>query len=157
MTIELNRTTFKRLVWLYIATSLLAVAASLPHLLSVRWFNFGEVFDQLVAEEFGSSTWSDTVWLVVGVGLLGLVIWMVASIFGLFYFRRWARFGVWASVVLLLVISVVIFRFRPIFGSIWDDVAITFSSALLGAIVLMAYAKGLGDEWFATPAAIIKD
>jgi len=154
--IELNRATFRRLVQLYVAFFLLTIAIIAAELMNSRWWTFSEEFDALVARIFGVSG-VDTFPIASLVVLLGLLVWMIASMIGLFWYRRWARFGSWASIIALFGAMFVIDGYRPSYTSPLLNMLTLVDGALFGAIILLSYAKGFGAGWFRWPLEVTEE
>jgi hypothetical protein len=151
MRVELSRATFIRLVQLYIATGILSAGAAVYFIFSSSWQPFNNEFDLLVERHFVEPDAPDwLLWVVAGL-LATILVWMIASMFGLLWFKRWARTGVWASLLALLGLAAVTFGTSPSATTLMDDALAIVDSALLGAILLLAYADGLGADWFALP------
>ena len=152
MSWELNRATFRRLVQLYLVTLPIFIAAAVVEAFGDGWREFGDEFDSLSSERFGP-TGFDTlpVWLVTG-SLVLLLTWMIASNVGLLWFKRWARFGTWASVIVMYAVLLAIDGYRPSYTSPVYDWAMLVDGGLLGAILLLAYARNYGATWFAPDA-----
>jgi len=146
MSIELNRTTFKRLVQLYLLGLAVAVVASTYE--TVAWSGFGDAFDELVRQHFGETAdWE--MYLALVIGLLSLAAHIGAAI-GLMGFRRWARPTFWGS-MLLLFCMMLIPGLGPSWSGFWSMITETATSALFGAILLLSYARDYGAEWFHIP------
>jgi hypothetical protein len=143
MSIELNQATFRRLVQLYLLLFILSVAAVIWE--TIVWWEFVEAFDELTAERFGTP--SDLqLFGFGGIGLAGGVAHLVAA-FGLLKFKPWSRPLIWLS-----LLPMVAFGFIPGFqvnwSGLWSMWVEIFASALLGAIILLAYSRGHGEIWF---------
>lgn len=157
MKIELNQTTFRRLVQLHIAWTIIVFVTFSRQFILPSWVTFGAAFDQLAATHFRSVGPSDAlIWPAMGLALL-LIGWMIASMVGLLWFQRWARFGTWASTIGSFVLLIAIFGTTPGFSTPLDDALSLVDSALFGAILLLAYAKGYGEKWFAPATARIEE
>lgn len=157
MSITPDRALFRRLVRLYLLLSAVAIAATVYEAAAPGWREFSDEFDLLVQRRFGSV--SDV--LVIGSGaamLLCLVFHVVAAI-GLLKFRRWARLGFWASIIVTLPVLWVPGLGVPFYSGAVTWTAQAAGSMLFGAILVLAYAEGLGAIWFATgaPAQAIED
>lgn len=157
MAIELSQATFKHLVQLYAVSGLAGIVAIAPQYMMGRWAEFGDAFDTLVVARFGS--YDPPLPVLVGLIVIALTVfvWHIVSIVGLLRFRRWARSGLWQSLICLFVLYVGTTGFRPVFSSPFDDMFATVDSAILGSIVLLAYGKGLGSQWFVTRTADVKE
>jgi hypothetical protein len=146
--VELNRALFRRLVWLYLA-SVVAFALSVVFMAFDSKFSVLErEVDGLIARSYGAiDDLSMPVLIAMGVGLVLILIYWLASTIGLLFFKRWARFGFWASLLptapMFLVVNV-----YPALTTGAHELTLFISSGLFGAILLMAYASGAGDDWF---------
>lgn len=153
MAVELDRTTFRRLVWLHVAVGSASLLAVAPQYLSDRWQTFSLAFEALVDQQLGVDTTPAAVAIAFAGIAIGAFVWMIASIVGLLRFRSWGRTGTVASTALLLVLYPLALGSRPTFTSAVEVLLTFVDSALFGAIVLLAYAKGHGADWFARSAA----
>ena len=149
MTLRLDRAAFRRLVQLYIVTAIASTAAAVHDYLGPQWSAFSEAFDALVVTHFGDRTVPDPVMWASAAALVGAGLWMVASMFGLLRFQRWARTGMWMSIVIVLAVSQAAFGSQPSYTTPLTDLLALLDGALFGAILLLAYAEGYGAEWFA--------
>ena len=146
MQLNLDQPTFKRLVQLYLATVMVAYGLQVWDAFDPTQQAFSEAFERLVETRFGQSgqDWQARAYYY---GLLGMV-WHLASAIGLFWYKRWARFGFWASLLLVLLLESIAFSFRPIFQMGWAGLFTSAITALFGAIVLIAYSSDHGHIWF---------
>ena len=151
MQIKLNRTAFRRLVQMYMLSTAVCIALAARFLIVPRWAAFEEEFRLLAETHFGGPPPDWLMWLSLAVGALSIE-WIVVSIAGLFWFKRWARLGTWASIPGCFIAMLVMIGETPEYTTLIDDLFTMTNSALLGAIVLLSYAKGYGAEWFALPA-----
>ncbi len=145
MTIELNRTTFKRLVWFYLFLLGAGVVALVIELFVWSEFSkFNDAFDKLAIDHFGQQSEFQ-----LGAGAV-LAFAHIVALIGLLRFKRWARSLFWISLLLMIVPSVV-----PGFLIYWAGPLTSwigfFDTAALGAILLLAYAREYGAIWFARP------
>ena len=148
MILEPDRATFRRLIWLHIAASIAAVVAiGVPFFLP-RWAAFDSAFEQLADQSFGVEATSASFLVVIGAVLVAAVVWAVVSVIGLFSFKRWARFGFWASNLISTVLIFPIMGLRPFWGVVTEDVPALLAGATFGAIVLLSYLRGAGAVWF---------
>lgn len=154
--IELNRSTFRRLVQFNIATGIATVIVALYEAFSPRWISFSTDFDSLVLRYFGDvDSLSETSrWLLMGV-YCGLILWLVASLIGLFWFKRWARFSFLASTVCMYAIAFLSPGLVANYGTALSDAVAFAECASSGAILLLAYGRDHGQIWFEdnSPAA----
>ena len=156
MALELNRATFRRLVQFYLLLLPIGVAAFVIELITGPWLAFSNAFDALAAQHFGPDAFVEDAPSWPLALLLSLFAWMVASTIGLLWFRRWARFGAWASVLGIVAGMMMIDGYRPSYTSPVLDVFTIINGTLGGAILLLAYGKGYGADWFA-PSANFRD
>lgn len=147
--IELNRSTFRRLVQFKIATAIATVIVAGCEAFSPRWISFSTEFDSLVLRYFGNADelTAPTLWLLMGI-YGGLVLWLVASMVGLLLFERWARFGFWASTVCMYAIAFISPGLIAVYSSALSNVVTFADCALSGAILLLAYGRDHGQIWF---------
>jgi hypothetical protein len=145
MHVELNRTTFVRLVQLYVLTLALEVGAAIYESFGPNWSAFSSDFDALAEQHFSAP--SEPILISLAVFYAFPLLWGLASIVGLLWFKKWARFGFWASVVLFMP-TMFIAGMYPYFVSPWTDLARILSGALFGAILLLAYSRDHGAIWF---------
>ena len=151
MVIELNKATFKRLVWLYILSAVFGVGVYIFEYLDPTYSAFVEEFDALVTKYDGSVDDISISYLVLlGVIISVDLIWAVASVVGIMKFKRWGRFGFWASFVLFLPLMAVP-SFYPAVTSAMNEFLMIVSTSLFGAILILAYADGYGNDWFNPP------
>lgn len=143
MSIELSRDTFRRLNQLYLVFIMLTTLAVVTEM-SI-WSDFYEAADRLTIEYFGEAS-SLQFFLFGAIGFTGGVLHLVAA-FGLLNFRPWSRQLLWLSFIPMLALGLI-----PGFEvmwlgawSMWLEVAL---SALLGALLLLAYARDFGEKWF---------
>lgn len=147
MSIDLNQATFRRLVQFYILSLVLVTVVVILEMMI--WSEFGQEFDRLNLEFFGEP--SDLqLFLLGGIAIAGGVAHIIAA-FGLLKFRPWSKTLIWASLIptsgLAFVPGSQVTWSGP--WSLWIEV---LSMALFGAIMLLAYARGLGDIWFRNEA-----
>ena len=159
----LDQVTFRRLVWLYIACWACSIAFIGHEVLAPEWTLFGSDFDALVVRHFGpddifgaDQSVDGPLRMFIGIGCLGLA-WNFASMFGLLRFKRWARTGIWTSVLVLLLLLIAVFGSRPSYSTPLGDMLAAIDSGLLGAILLLSYARGLGAAWFAPSSSRIEE
>jgi|CXWL01.1.fsa_nt_gi hypothetical protein len=152
MVLQLDRVLFKRLLWLNVASLILDAIAVMIETLSPRYVTFSAEFDQLVTKHFGSL---DDFGMWPGFALAGWLlicaIWGLASIMGLFKFKPWARRGFWGSYVAAMPMYFVP-GIYPAYTLGMSELAFGISMMLFGAIMLMAYGRNLGADWFERPA-----
>ncbi len=145
MQFELNKNMFRRLVKLIFVVLAACLAAVAYELSSPKWTTFSDDFDALATKHFGTAT--DAVLIVAGgVGLVS-VVWSIASLIGLLSFRRWARWGSWASLLLFVPLTFIP-GFYPYYTTPLYDFLAILSSALFGAVMLLAYSRDHGAIWF---------
>lgn len=156
MQIELNRATFRRLVQLYAVSLVLLCVTVAAELFVSEWLAFSDEFDAIVARRFGASGFDTAPYWAFG-SIGAVLIWMIASIVGLLSFKRWARFGNWASVLVGFVPMLVFDGYTPSYTSPAVDLVSEINCGLFGAIVLLSYAKGLGADWFGSPLTDVKE
>lgn len=145
MSIELNQSTFRRLVQLYLLSFVASIVALVVE--GIIWVDFIQAFDTLTIEHFGEP--SDLqLYTLGGLLLIGAIAHIVAAI-GLMKFKRWSKGLLWISLLLMIPIA-----FAPGYSfswsgpwSIWVEMV---GSALLGAIILLAYSRDHGATWFDT-------
>ncbi len=148
MAIELNKTTFRRLVWLYVASLVALVGSITFEIVDSKFAAFTTEFDQLAARYYESfDDWNETVLMVLA-GIVTLCsVWAIASIVGMLRFKRWGRFGFWAPLIVAFPLLVIL-PVYPAVTTAMTEIALMLNTALFGAILLIAYARGLGDSWF---------
>lgn len=146
----LSRANFIRLAWLNILCMVLAIPVVVYELLDPRWIKFSSEFDTLSARTFGTSfdTNSIATMVVTGIVLLVAVIMLVASAFGILWFQRWARLGLWLGMLIFLPLMAVP-GFYPTYTNVWWDLLALIGGPITGAILLMAYSPEHGGVWFA--------
>ena len=142
---ELNRTTFRRLVQTYLLLMVLTLATAVYEAFRPAWESFSADFDDLVERHFGvpQEHWFAAAGVACSISLL----WGLASAVGLLSFRRWARFGFWASFLLFSPVLMVP-GFYPYYMTPWGDLLAISASAAFGAILLLAYSREHGEMWF---------
>lgn len=147
--IELNRSTFRRLVQFNMATGIATVIVALYEAFSPKWIAFSTEFDDLVLRYFGDAdSVSETGrWLLMGV-YCGLLFWLVASLIGLLLFKRWGRFGFLASTICMCAIAFLSPGLVANYSSALSDVVAFAEGASGGAILLLAYGRDHGQIWF---------
>jgi len=151
MSIELNQATFRRLVQLYLLSVAFTFVAFGYEWLSPKWSSFDSEFVALSERHFGTLDGSEATLIALGVYVIGLLMWGVASTVGLLWFKRWARFGFWASAIAFLPL-VYIPGFYPYYSAPLSDLSAMIGSVLFGAILLLAYSRDYGAIWFAKRA-----
>ena len=155
MRLELDRPTFKRLVQFYLLTFAAVVGALAWEAFSPGLRTFAEAYDRLVDAHFGTPApeWD------IAAGVLGMIalLWHLASAFGLLWYKRWARFGFWASLVLILLVEFFPLVSRPGFQTFWTGWFTTVNASLFGAILLIAYSSDHGRLWFMKPLEKLKE
>ena len=151
MAIELNQRLFRRLVQLELLVLALFVAIlAFEMIIDPKWVAFDTEFHLLVDRHFGEVKQSDGWVIAQMVAMIMVVAWFFASTIGLFWFRRWARFGFWAAGVVAMMIIFLIDGYRPNYGSSLYDVFALLDGMLLGAILILAYSRDHGARWFNT-------
>jgi len=147
MRIELSKATFRRCVQLYLAACVLAMALCLWQVLDARLTAFDFEFRELLGRYYG---WSDYSNLELGTGAAILLAHIAATV-GLLWFKRWARTLFWssvlASVALVMAFGPPVEWYEP-----WTMALEVVFGGLFGAIVLLSYASGLGENWFSRSA-----
>jgi hypothetical protein len=154
MVLELNRATFHRLVQLHLIMLPLAIGAGLAELLNPQWLAFADEFDALAERHFGTGVFSERAPFWPLALLLAPVIWNFAAAIGLLWYKRWARFGSWASVVVLGLATLMFDGYRPDYMLPLTNWLQALDGMLFGALLLMAYADGYGSEWFGRSARL---
>ncbi len=147
--IDLNRTAFRRMVQLHLAVLALVLGSTVLNATVPSLVAFGDGFDALVGEHFGSAFPPDHIMWPAAITFIVALIWSIVSTIGLLWFKRWARFGNWASIGLMYAVSILAFGSRPVYSTMLENVLFFISNALFGAIILLSYASGLGAQWFA--------
>jgi len=148
MSIELNQSTFRRLVQLYLLSVALTFVAFGYEWFSPKWSAFDSEFIALSEKHFGTLNAEIGTLIAIGVYLIGLIAWGIVSTVGLLWFKRWARFGFWASAIACLPV-IYIPGFYPYYSAPLSDLGAMISSVLFGAILLLAYSRDYGADWFA--------
>ena len=74
---------------------------------------------------------------------------MLSSIAGLLWFKRWARFGSWMSLLVAIPVLWWVEGYRPSYTSPLTDWLSFVDAGLFGAVLLLAYARDYGATWFA--------
>lgn len=147
MAITLNRTTFRRLVQLYLLSIVIAVAAyALEY---VIWQRFADAADRLTTEHFGEA--SDIQLFSLGGLMFAAFVAHVVAIFGLFAFKRWSRGLSWLSLVVMLPGGFLPFLTISWTG-FWTAWIEMIGAALFGAILTLAYSRDHGAIWFGEPS-----
>ena len=143
MSIELSQQMFRRLAQLYILSIVLATAAVVLEM--IIWSDFDAAFQHLTLKYFEEP--SDLqLFLLGGIGFAGAVAHVVAA-FGLLRFRPWSRKVIWASLIPMLAFSFIPGLQVSWYGA-WSMWLEFVGVALLGAMILLAYSRGLGETWF---------
>lgn len=154
MSIELSRTTFLKLVRLSLVLLAVILIVAVGESFALRWARFSAEFDALLAREFvGIDAYDDNAVIAAGTILVALLAWNVASLIGLLRFRRWARTGLVASTLLLLALGLPFPGAATTFTTPWMAALTFVDSALIGAVVMMAYSADHGHRWFAAATA----
>ena len=155
MQVELDRRTFERLVKLYLLTMPAAIALIVFELLSPHWTAFSDEYDLLVESHFSlpAEPWQSA-GLAIGVAA---GVWHVASAFGLLWYKRWARSGFWASLLAGILASFLLLGLAPAYRGVWSDLLIFVGSMLMGSILLLAYSRTHGGDWFMKPLDRLKE
>jgi hypothetical protein len=148
VSIELSRATFRRLVQLYLLSIALVFGAVIFEWLSPKWSAFDSEFVALSEKHFGTLNFGQGVLIALGVYVLALLAWGIASTVGLLWFKRWARFGFWASAAAFVPV-IYVPGFYPYYSAPLSDLAGMIGSALFGAILILAYSRDYGASWFA--------
>ncbi|HEX8364542.1 MAG TPA: hypothetical protein VF603_04570 [Allosphingosinicella sp.] len=143
MRIELSKATFRRCVQLYLAACVLATALCLWQVLDARLTAFDFEFRELLRRYYGWSDYSD---LALGAGAAILLAHLAAMI-GLLWFKRWARTLFWSSVLVAVALGTA-FGAPVEWYQGWTMALEVVLGGLFGAIVLLSYASGLGENWF---------
>ncbi len=147
--IELNQAMFRRLVLFDLLVLAATFAIELYESLSPRWVAYSDEFYAMSSKYFRSFKDLNIVGLVIVIAVASvLFVWFIASILGLLWFQRWARFGMWASTVGLFIFMFLVPGLDVSYASPLSDALLFTDSALTGAILLLAYAKGYGEVWF---------
>ena len=151
MIIDLNRATFRRLVQIDLLLVGALVALAVYEALGPAWSDFSDDFDTIAAKHFGPSAYAGfEAEIAILLLLLGLALWMFASLVGLYWFKRWARFGTWASMLALFLLMWLLPGQSVGYSSRFMDILTFLDSAATGMILLLAYAKDHGQIWFSS-------
>ena len=151
MIIDLNRTTFRRLVQIDLLLVIAVLALAVYETLGAVWSDFSDDFDALVSKHFGPPADAGfEAEIAILLLVLGLALWMFASLIGLYWFKRWARFGTWASMLALFLLMWLLPGQSVGYSSRFMDILTFLDSAATGMILLLAYAKDHGQIWFSS-------
>ena len=144
MSIEWNRTSYSKLLQLYVLTFILSVLACAYEV--VAWSDFATEFDKLTITYFGEPT--DAEWVVAGTIALPALVAHMCSIVGLFRYRSWARILFWISLIVLLL-PAALPGLSVSYTGFATMILEAIGSALFGMIVMISYSKDHGGVWFA--------
>jgi hypothetical protein len=146
---ELSRTTFRRLVQLYLLLWAASIVLIVGQLFNQLHHDFDREFVALSERYYGPQRESDLIMALSG----GLLIMHTAGAIGLLWFQRWARLIFWMALVVLLVIDSATGSPVAYFDQ-WASWSEFLGSGIFGAILVISYASGFGAEWFAAKAKV---
>jgi hypothetical protein len=134
---------FRYLAIAYLVTFLLIVPIMIHQVTDPNWVAFDAGFNRLLKQHFSWREPQDNFWILVG---LILTTHIMATI-GLLWFRRWAKWLFAGTTVVLILASP--FAGGPV--TYFDSVSMVIQSlvgSLAGAILLLSFARGFGNDWF---------
>ena len=140
---------FRRLVQLQIFLFLVSLLIFIGELMSEPFASFDSDFEALVTKYFGPGGLNEPTMVQAAV-LITIFGWMLSSIAGLLWFKRWARFGSWASLLAAAPVLWWVDGDRPSYTSLLTDWLSFVDAGLFGAVLLLAYAQDYGATWFAS-------
>jgi hypothetical protein len=151
----LDRDFFRCLVGLYVLSFVLALAAVGYELLAPNWLAFSTDYEMLVEQHFGTVSETE---MIVGLTAAGIgVMWHLIAVVGLRKFRPWARSSFWQSTVVLIGTTFVPGISSPTYSGPLSYLASALGMGLFAVIVLLAYSREHGAEWFKPPLEQLKE
>ncbi|MDQ3139905.1 MAG: hypothetical protein M3Q15_04190 [Pseudomonadota bacterium] len=108
-----------------------------------RWSGFDTDFGTILLDHFGRSAELRT---VEGIGAGAVLLCAVLSLFGMYRFRQWGRLVFLLS--FLIAGGLTLIGPPAAYASRAADLLEMISSLSGGALLAMAYAKGLGTDWY---------
>ena len=142
MTVELNRTTFRRLVQVNWLALVAVVPLGVWQALSQGWNDFDAAFTKLLQETYGRAEPPD--WLLWTSGALLLA--HVAALIGIYWFQPWARWMLWATVLIMAVLDTA-FGQAASYAPAIETWLGTIGDAVFGAVVLASYCQPVANEF----------
>jgi hypothetical protein len=130
------------------------IAAAVYEVAEPTYAAFSTAFDNVRNEHFGEIS-ETQLYVVIALCLLGFTAHLSATI-GLLRFKRWSRWMFWGS-ALLGIPGGMLPTLYPYWSSYWTSWAVFIGSGLFGMILLLAYARGHGANWFANERNELRD
>lgn len=151
----LDRAFFRFLVGLYILSVGLGFAAAAYETLAPGWSEFSDEFDRLVERHFGEL--GESAQIAAFTIVIAGILWNLVAAFGLRKFRRWSRWNFLLSEILLILLIFIPVVGHPLYLGPSSNLVEGVRVGLFAAVILLAYSREHGTEWFKSPLETLKD